>query len=146
MATTTETRAPAHLWIVGALALLWNAFGCLDYTMTNLKNPAWLAKMPADQLAYMDTVPKWLIAFWAIGVWGGLAGAILLLMRNRYAVWAFGLSFVGAIIGIGYQLFVAKVPASMKQGANGIMPWVIIVIAAVFYWYAITAEKKGLLR
>jgi hypothetical protein len=114
--------------------------------MTNLKNPDWLAKMPPDQIAYMATLPSWLTAFWAIGVWGGLVGAILLLMRNRYAVWAFGLSFVGAVVGIGYQLFIAKMPASMKAGAGGFIPWVIIIIAAVLYWYAMSAEKKGLLR
>jgi len=93
MATTVETRTPAHLWVVGVLSLLWNFFGCLDYTMTNLKNAAWLAKMSPDQLAYMNSLPGWLTAFWAIGVWGGLIGSILLLMRNRYAVWAFGLSY-----------------------------------------------------
>jgi len=146
MATTASIRTPAHLWIVGILALCWNALGCVDYTMTNLKNPAWLAKMPPDQIAFMGTLPGWLTAFWAIGVWGGLAGAILLLMRSRYAVWAFGLSFVGAVVGIGYQLFVANMPASMKAGVGGYMPWVIIIIAAVLYWYAMNAEKKGLLR
>ena len=146
MATTAENRTPAHVWIVGILALCWNAFGCVDYTMTNLKNPAWLAKMTADQIAYMNSLPGWLTAFWAIGVWGGLIGAILLLMRNRYAVWAFGLSLVGAVVGIGYQLFIAKMPASMKAGAMGFMPWVIIIIAALLYWYAVSTDKKGLLR
>jgi len=146
MATTVETRTPAHLWVVGVLSLLWNFFGCLDYTMTNLKNAAWLAKMSPDQLAYMNSLPGWLTAFWAIGLWGGLIGSILLLMRNRYAVWAFGLSLIGAVVGIGYQLFLTKMPASMKQGGMGFMPWVIIIIAAVLYWYAMSAEKKGVLR
>lgn len=146
MATTTETRAPAHLWVIGALSLLWNCFGCLDYTMTNLKNASWLAKMSADQLAYMNSLPGWLTAFWAIGVWGGLVGSILLLMRNRYAVMAFGVSLVGAVVGIGYQLFLTKMPASMKQGPMAFMPWVIIIIAAALYWYASSEQKKGVLR
>ena len=146
MATTAETRTPTHVWIVGILALCWNAFGCVDYTMTNLKNPAWLAKMPPDQIAYMATLPGWLTAFWAFGVWGGLAGAILLLMRSRYAVWAFGLSFIGALVGLGYQLFIAKMPESMKAGAMGFIPWVIIIMAALLYWYAMNLEKKGVLR
>ena len=146
MATTTETKAPAHLWVVGILALVWNAFGCLDYTMTNLKNATWLAKMSADQIAYMNSLPGWLTAFWAIGVWGGLVGSILLLMRNRYAVMAFGLSLVGAVVGLGYQIFLTKMPASMKEGGMAFMPWVIILIAAALYWYASSAQKKGVLR
>lgn len=146
MATTAQAKVPAHLWIVGALALLWNCFGCFDYLMTNLKNQAYLSHFTPDQLAYMDGLPAWLTAFWAIGVWGGLVGAILLLMRNRYAVWALELSAVGAIIGIGYQEFMTSMPASMKTGGMGIMPWVVIVVAAGLAWYAINLEKKGLLH
>lgn len=27
-------RTPWHVWTVGGLATLWNAFGCYDYVMT----------------------------------------------------------------------------------------------------------------
>lgn len=30
--------APIHLWAVGGLAVLWNGFGALDYTMSQLRN------------------------------------------------------------------------------------------------------------
>jgi hypothetical protein len=79
-------------------------------------------------------------------VWGGLVGSILLLIRNRYAVWAFGASFVGAVIGLGYQLVITTMPASMKQGMMGVMPYVIILVTAFLFWYAWNAEKKGLLH
>jgi hypothetical protein len=146
MATTAPARVPVHLWIVGVLALLWNGFGCFDYLLTNLKNETYLRQFTADQLAYMDSLPAWLTAFWAIGVWGGLAGSILLLMRSRHTVLVFGLSLVGAIIGLGYQMFMTKMPASMKEGAMGIMPWVIILIAAFLFWYSWNSEKKGVLH
>lgn len=146
MAASAETRVPAHLWIVGVLALLWNGFGCYDYLLTNLKNQTYLTQFSADQLAYMNSLPAWLTGSWAIGVWGGLAGSILLLMRSRYAVWMLGLSLIGAIVGLGYQMFLTKMPASMKEGMMGIMPWVIILIAAFLFWYSWNAEKKGLLH
>lgn len=146
MATTAKGQAPARLWIVGILALLWNAFGCYDYLMTVTGNQAYLAKMPADQLAYMDTLPSWLTAFWALGVWGGLIGSVLLLLRSRYSVWAFALSFVGAVVGIGYQKFVAQMPASMTEGPMAMLPWAIIVVAALLLWYSWNEEKKGVLR
>ncbi|HEY7959053.1 MAG TPA: hypothetical protein VID20_03235 [Sphingomicrobium sp.] len=146
MATTAQVRTPVHLWVVGVLAFLWNCFGCYDYLMTNLKSQAYLAQFTADQIAYMDNLPRWLTAFWALGVWGGLVGSILLLIRNRYAVWAFGASFVGAVIGLGYQLVITTMPASMKQGMMGVMPYVIILVTAFLFWYAWNAEKKGLLH
>jgi len=146
MQQAVSARTPAHLWIVGILATLWNAYGCYQYLMTNMKNQAFLAQIPADQLTYMDGVPGWLTAFWAVGVWAGLAGSILLLMRSRYSVWAFALSFVGAAVGLGYQLFMTRMPASMKAGAMGFIPWGIIAFAAFLLWYASNAEKKSVLR
>ena len=146
MATTAEGRTPAHLWIIGILALLWSAYGCYMYWMTETANQTYLAAVPADQVAYMSSLPKWTTAMWAIGVWGGLAGSILLLMRNRYAIWAYGLSLIGAIVGLGYQMFMTQQPASMKTGAMAIMPWVIIVLCAFLFWYARAMEKKGVLR
>jgi hypothetical protein len=147
MATTAEVRGtPAHLWIVGILALLWNAFGCYDYLMTVTANADYLSKMTPDQTAYMNSLPSWLTAFWALGVWGGLVGSILLLMRNRYSVWAYALSLIGAAVGMGYQMFVVKMPESMTAGAMAIMPWVIIIVAAFLLWYSWSEQKKDVLR
>ena len=38
-------RAPAHLWIVGILALLWNGFGAYDYFMTRTRGAAYIESM-----------------------------------------------------------------------------------------------------
>jgi hypothetical protein len=146
MQEAVSARTPAHLWIVGILSLLWNAFGCLDYTMTNLKNPAWIAQMNAEQIAYMNSLPAWHTGMWALGVWGGLAGSVLLLMRSRYSVWAYALSAIGAVIGMGYQMFVVHMPASMTAGPMVVLPWFIVIFALFLLWYAWTMEKKGVLR
>jgi hypothetical protein len=146
MATSAPTRAPAHLWAVGLLAVLWNGFACYDYLMTNLRSEAYLANFPADQLTYMDSLPSWLTAFWALGVWGGLAGSLLLLARSRHAIAAFALSVVGVVITFGYMMFGTDMPASMKTGVSAAMPWVIFIIALFLLWYARGAQKQGLLR
>ena len=146
MASTAQTRTPAHLWIVGLLALVWSALGCFDYLMTVTSNATYLAKMPADQIAYMNALPTWLTGAWAIGVWGGLLGSLLLLMRSRHAVLAYGLSFVAAVLAMGYEMLMTQQPASMKAGAMAIMPWVVLAICAFLLWYSWNAEKKGLLR
>src|SRR3954451_9984273 len=116
MHPAVSAQNPLHLWIVGLFPVLWNGYACYEYLMTNLKNEAFLAHVPADQLAYMNGLPAWLTAFWAVGVWGGLAGGILLLMRSRHAVLAFGLSLIGAVVGLGYQMFMTERPASMTTG------------------------------
>ena len=50
MQQAVSARAPAHLWIVGILSLLWNAFGCYDYLMTNhqQRRPIWRRFRPTS--------------------------------------------------------------------------------------------------
>ena len=149
MQEAVSARTPAHLWIVGVLATLWNAFGCYDYLMTRMRNTDYLRSMMPDvdpnaMLAYVDGFPIWAQFGWGLGVWGGLAGGILLLLRSRWAVWAFGLSLVGAVLGLGYQLMN---PMPFIEGfmATG-MPIIIIVVALALFLYARGQEKKGVLR
>jgi hypothetical protein len=114
--------------------------------MTNLKNAAFLENVPADQIAYMNGLPAWLTAFWALGVWGGLAGGLLLLIRSRHAVLAFALSLIGAVVGLGYQMFMTVRPASVTAGMMGLLPWVIIVVCLALFMYARAQAAKGVLR
>ena len=150
-AVDTRTRTPVHLWIIGVVALLWNSIGCYDYLMTRMRNTDYLASMMPDvdpnaTLAWVDAFPIWAQFGWGLGVWGGLAGAVLLLLRSRWAVWAFGLSLVGAILGLGYQI-VAAPPLPGAEGAMfEVMPFVIILLALAFFLYARAMEKKGVLR
>lgn len=146
MASTVTARTPAHLWIVGALALLWNAFGGYDYVMTQAGDAAYLSQYPAEQIAYFESLPAWLTAFWAIGVWAGLAGAILLLARRRLAVHAFAASVLGIVISFGYQLAFTSMPDSMKEAPMVYMPWVILIVALLQLWYARRMAREQLLR
>ena len=146
-----SAKAPTHLWIVGILALLWNAFGCVDYFMTRTRGEEWIASMmhtadAAAIMAYINAFPIWASIGWGLGVWGGLAGSILLLMRHRLAVLAFGLSLLGAVVGIGYQLMNPADIPELQGGINAVMPYVIIAIALVLFLYARAQAAKGVLR
>ena len=151
MATSAETRTPVHLWIVGILALLWNAFGCFDYFMTRTQGATWINQAMSGvdgnkYMAYIHSFPLWASVGWGLGVWLGLAGSILLLMRSRYAVWAFGISLLGALLGIGYQLMNPVDIPEMTRGFNAFVPYLVILVAAFLAWYAWSQEKKGVLR
>jgi hypothetical protein len=150
-AVDTRARTPIHLWIVGVLATLWNCVGCYDYLMTRMRNTDYLAKMmptvdPNAMLAWIDGFPIWAQFGWGLGVWGGLAGSVLLLLRSRWAVWGLGLSLVGAILGLGYQIVAAPPLAGAEGPMNEAMPYVIILIAVALFLYARAMEKKGVLR
>jgi hypothetical protein len=150
MQQAVETRSgPMHLWIVGILALLWNAFGCYDYAMTRMRDADYLKMMmpdvdPASFLTYVDGLPMWASAGWGLGVWMGLIGSILLLMRNRWAIPAFLLSLLGAVVGLGYQMS-NPMPGLTAFMAMGI-PTIIIIVCLGLFLYARAQGASGALR
>ena len=151
MATTAVARAPVHLWIVGILSLLWSCFGAYDYTMTRMRNTEYIASAmpgvdPNTALAWVDSMPLYAQIGWGLGVWLALLGAVLLLMRNRWAVWSYGLSMVGAILSLGYQIVLAPPLPGAEGPMYTVMPYVIIAVSVFLFWYAWTAEKRGILR
>ena len=145
-------KAPWHLWVVGLVSLLWNAFGGYDYTMSQLRDRAYLEAtmgplgMSADQaIAFLDSFPVWANALWALGVWGSLAGSILLLLRSRFAATAYLVSLIGAVLSFAYQ-FTIELPPQMDTPMSKIMPLVIIAAVVLQWWYARTQKAAGVLR
>ena len=141
-------RTPWHLWAVGALALLWNGFGAYDFIMTSTQGESYMRSMQFSQemIDYYMAMPDWMWVPWILGVWGAVIGSILLLLRMRWAVWAFGLSLVGAVVSLIYGKFMNPPPLTPEMAAMAWMPFVIVAIAAFLAWYAWTMSKKGVLR
>lgn len=138
-ATPVVGRTPWHLWAVGIVSLLWNAFGCYIYSMTMLGDPAMLAQTPPEVRALLETAPAWSTGAWAIGVWGALAGSLLLLLRNRVAVWAFALSLAGLALTAVYEMSVAM----PMNAAQTVTIWAIALFLLAYAW---TMRGRGVLR
>ena len=83
---------------------------------------------------------------WGLGVWGGLIGSILLLLRSRYAVHAFGVSLVGMVLSFGYQFLGAAPLPAMTSGAMTLVPVLIILVGIALFFYARSQGAKGVLR
>ena len=152
MQQAVSARTPAHLWIVGILSLLWNCFGAYDYTMTRMHNMEYLkGAMPGVDpnvaLDWVESMPLYAQVGWGLGVWLGLLGSVLLLMRSRWAVWFFGISLVGAVLSLGYQLALAPpMPGATESPMMKAIPIVVIAIALALFLYSRAQEKKGVLR
>lgn len=146
----TIVKTPVHLWIVGGISLLWNAFGAIDYTMTNMKNMWWLkdfAQLTSEQIAYFDTFPGWATAAWAFGVWGAFAGSLLLLMRSRHAVTAFIVSLAGLAVNTLFQFGLSPVNPTELFGPGPMWTTLVIwVVAIALLYYARRQAAAGVLR
>ena len=152
MQQAVAARTPAHLWIVGVVSLLWNCVGAYDYLMTRLHNLDYIKSTmpgvdPNTALAWVEGMPIYAQIGWGLGVWLALLGSVLLLMRSRWAVWSFGISFVGAILSLGYQVALAPpMPGAEDSAMMKVMPLVVIAIALALFLYARAQAAKGVLR
>jgi hypothetical protein len=149
MGTATTSRAtdtPRHLWLVGGLALLWNAFGAFDYLMTHLRADFYMSGFSPEQLEYFYGFPSWAVAFWAIGVWCSFAGSAALLLRSRFAVHLFALSVVGLIGTTVYTNLLSDGAAVMDGMGYVVMSVVIWVVLLALLAYSVAMRRRGVLR
>jgi hypothetical protein len=137
-------KAPVHLWIVGVVAVLWNAIGAFDYSATQLRIEAYMGAFTPEQLEYFYSFPAWAVAAWAFGVWGALLGSIALLLRKAWAVWAFGISIAGMVLTTIQNFVLTDGAALMGPGAVAFSA-VIWVVALFLFFYARKMAKRGVL-
>lgn len=146
-AGTPAMPVPWHLWAVGIVSLLWNCFGAYDYTMSHVGGLEFFESMGLDAAAFdwIQAMPAWATAAWAIGVWVSLLGSILLLARSRHAATAFLVSLIGAVVSFGYQ-FTSDRPASLEGAMATLMPVVILIAIVLQWYYARRMTAAGVLR
>jgi uncharacterized membrane protein len=133
--------APWSLLAVGVFALLWNGLGTLAWATTAFLPGAALEGLPAAHRAYVAGLPAWSTLTWALGVLGGLAGSILLLLRRRLAVAAFALSLLGAVTNS--MVYVTDPPPD--GFFNLPLTLFIIAFAAFELWFADRMKRRSLL-
>jgi hypothetical protein len=145
--TAGSARTPWHLWLVGVVALLFNAIGVFDFVMSFAQGAAYMASagMSPEQIDHYLGMPVWMKAVWAIGVWGAFLASILLLLRRKLAFPVFVVSLAAFLVSLLYT-YVLTDGARIMGGAMVISSTVITVLLLFFIWYSRTMTKRGVLR
>ncbi|MHB0756325.1 hypothetical protein [Polaribacter sp. M15] len=142
MATTTKPSK--SFWIISVLALIWNAMGVMVYLGQAFMTDDMKALIPADQLKLIENTPSWVTAAFAIAVWFGLLGCILLLARKKIAHKVFVISLLGVLVQTAYSFFMTN--ALEVYGNTGlIQPIITILISFYLVLFAKKAENSGIL-
>lgn len=141
-----KAGTPKHLWIIGAIATLWSAMGGLDYIMTQTRNQDYMSQFTTEQLAFFYDLPVWVVSCWAIAVWGGLLGSILLLLRKKLAVWVLLVSLVAMVLTTIHNYFISNGLEVMGDGPSLAFSAAIFTISVILYLYARTMAQRGVLR
>jgi hypothetical protein len=142
----SNTNKPGiAFWIIGIIALLWNAMGVYNYLIQAYQTEAYTSSVNEAQLALMENMPSWNTALFAIAVFSGLIGTILMLMRKKSAVSLFILSFVTATVNQLYWLFGTNAVEVFSESMPYLMPILVIVFCLFLVWYSRDQKAKGVI-
>jgi hypothetical protein len=119
-------------WLIGAVALIWNLMGVMNFFMQMDADS--LASFPESHRAIIEGRPAWATAGFATAVFGGTLGCLLLLLRKSAAYYVFIASLLGAIVQMPPWLSIAS--ATIGLGA-------FLVVAGFLIWYSKWAGGKG---
>ena len=125
-------------WAIGAVGLIWNVLGAINFVV----------QMNADSLAAYREVeqalivgrPAWATGAFAVAVFGGALGCLLLLLKKSAAFYLFVASLLGVIVTITHTLGV-----DVDFGPGEIVGIILmpLLVAAFLIWYSKYAEGKG---
>ena len=141
-----DAKAPWHLWVVGIVALLWDAMGAMDYVMTQTQNPEYMARFSPEQLEFFYGFPIWVSAAWAIAIWGSILGCILLLSRKGLAAPVFLVSWLAMVVTSFHNFVLSNGLEIMGDPVSLVFTAVIFLVALALYLYARAMRNKGVIR
>lgn len=142
---TTKTKPPVWFSIVAVLALVWNALGVVAYLSNAFMTDEAKALLPLDQQNYLDNLPAWYTAAFAIAVFGGTLASLAMVLRKALAFPLFMVSFVGILAQMVYSFFMSN--ALDVYGPGGMaMPVMILLFGGALIRLSKTGKIRGWLN
>lgn len=140
----TGVKPPAWFWIVAILLVAWNAIGvyfCVDQIQHGAMSAMW-EQTPYHRALYAS-LPVWYNWCYAVATFGGLLGALALLLKEKRARVLFWISLIAVIVQFGYVFAMTDMIA--HQGAAKTVPFPVFIalVAAFSIWFAGMAARKG---
>jgi len=137
----SNNSAHWSFWVLGILMLIWNVMGCLNFLMQ--MNPEIIASYRDFEQALILNRPLWATLAFAIAVFGGAIGCILLLFKKTISFYVLIASFIGTVITMAHTLNANIYFSFGDMIAIIILP---ILIATFLIGYEKYSERKGWLK
>jgi hypothetical protein len=142
----TGRRTPAWYWAAAAAGVAWNLYGIKQFigSVTASADHLRTMGMTLEQAELYAALPLWMHAAFALGVFGGLVGCGLLLLRDQRAVPVFAASLIGYLVLYAGDIALGVFAAF---GASQVIILTIVVAIAVgLLLLARRARRDGLVR
>jgi hypothetical protein len=134
-------RVHWSFWAIGAFALIWNVLGSVNYL--SQMNADMVASLPETHRAIIEGRPAWATGGFAIAVFGGAFGGLLLLLRKSVAVYLFVASLLGTIVTMIHTVNIASSTIDFSAVETLVMILLPLAVAAFLIWYSRYAQSKN---
>ncbi len=137
-----ETVGGVHwsFWAIGAVALIWNVMGVINFFVQ--MNPDVLAAYRESERAIVEGRPAWATGGFAIAVFGGTLGCLLLLLRKSAAYYLFIASLLGVIVTMTHTISIASSTIDFSPFDILMMILMPLVVAAFLIWYSNRCQQS----
>jgi hypothetical protein len=129
-------------WAGAVAALLFMLVAVWGQVMSVVTDPA---ELPLDQRVVFEARPVWMIAAYAIAVWVGLLGTVMLLLRRRLAQPLLLVSLVAAIVTFLPYAIVPRVRDNITTNDIAVAI-VVLAITWTIFWFARHSVQRGWLK
>jgi len=128
-------------WLVGIVTLIWNLLGALNFLAQ--MDPDMVASYRESERAIILGRPLWASAGFALAVFAGSLGNILLLLRKSLAIYLFIASLLGVLVTMAHTL-----SRGIQFAAGEIVGIIVlpVVVAAFLVWYARYSFQKSWIK
>ncbi len=138
-----ESVAGVHwsFWAIGTITLIWNVLGGVNFLMQ--MDADIVAAMPETHRAIIMGRPIWATGGFAVIVFGGALGCLLMLLRKSAATYVFIVSLIGGIVTMIHTINIASSTINFSFSEVVVMILMPLVVAVFLIWYSKQAESKG---
>lgn len=143
--TTEQSKPTTWFWVVSVVALVWNAMGVVAYLGTVMMTPEAREAMTEPQRALLDATPAWATGAFALAVWGGALGSLLLVLRKKLATTVLIVSFAGILVQM-FHAFALSNSIEVYGPGGMIMPIMVLAFGAFLIWFSRKAAANGWLN
>jgi len=137
-----NSNKPTFLfWIIGVLALLWNAMGVNMYLQQTYKTEAFTSFYTEEQLQILENLPAWYTAVFALAVFGSSLASILFLLRRKFATFLYFIALIFLTIQSSYNLFFNEYKKYLES-MDYILIITLLIVGTFLYFYAKKCEER----
>lgn len=137
-----SVKPPLWFWAVSAAMLLWNGLGAMAYVADATITADALNALPEAERALRASRPAWATAAFAVAVFGGVVGCLLLLVRSRWALPVLVLSLLGVAVQMTHAFLIAN--SYEVYGPVGLItPALVLMFSLFLVWFARRARARG---